>query len=1246
MFWSTSSSDFSQESYSLGNGLTLSKNGLITGTIQNNSQINFTVYVKNSKGTDNASFYIVIYDNGKVSSATITPEVTVMAKGSSKEFTISLEGYGNVEQVAYWSFYMWDDELDGAFPQPTDSELSVNTSTPSKTVTLSIGENEERQQIRVVAYSEPGNGGIKTWATITIIEDNSINQSTALQNVQLNNGVLTWDAFPGAAEYEYLFGPGGGYFSDPTLDLEYQAKLFHLETGEYNYTIYAVDEYRTRISDKLTGTYSYTNTQTPIDAPTNLEWNHTVASWDEVEGAEYYVLLIYEYNNGIYNLITAQGTYVYGLSYDMGRRFEVGKTYCFDVKACVPNNDLDHINSEYARSSHHTFESVVPALTNVTVENGWLSFDAVTGASKYEILISNGGGNYESLPIDLYTLCSEINLENGTYDIIINVFNENNEPLAPKYIYENWEYDSSLAPTPLTGTVQITGTLKVGETLTATLNDSNNTGTLTYSWYRSDPLESWILVQTGTSNTFIITEPCANKRISVVVTSDKEISQVESENTGVIAEADKAEILNGTVQIIGTLKYGETLTANVTSNNTGTLSYQWKRNGVDISGATSQTYTLTIDDIGKILRVVVTSSVETGEIPSEVTTTILKADNLVAPTGITATDCTTIANNDGTIVGVTTLMEYKLSTANNWTNVTSIVVTGLANGTYKIRFKETETQSASAETTVTINEYEEIDDGLIRNIEITGMPEIVLGETVPCDKNILSIPNDAKYEIQNIGWFDFTADEWVNGNDVFISGHSYQFSVDLVAKDEYEFANEITATINGNFAEVYKNGNIIMVKYLVGNPIQYTITFDAGEGTGSMEPVVAGGNYTLPECTFIAPEGMVFDKWSITDIGYKNANDVIMITQNITITAIWKEKPVVYTLTFNAGGGNGSMNEVEIESGNLYLLPNCLFTPANEYLMFKEWNVSDIGPRPVGYNLTIYNNHTITAVWIHKCKLTPVEEVGANCATETNGKQAHYVCHGCEKKYSDENGEHLIQNFENWGVIQYEHNYTGDLVIRDASTHGFECINANCSAVGNYIQHSFETWKSNAEEHWKVCECGQTNNLNYHNNPEKITGKSSSCEELGWKDYYQCECGKLFSDENCEHIIDDLDAWKLGDGKIDYTHNHTSEWKTDKTKHWNQCLCGENKSNKNYHTDRDNNGKCDTCDYQMTPTNPSTTPSTTPSTKTEKKGIGAGGIIAIVIVSILIFGSGGFAIFWFVIKKKTWADFISRFKKK
>lgn len=90
--------------------------------------------------------------------------------------------------------------------------------------------------------------------------------------------------------------------------------------------------------------------------------------------------------------------------------------------------------------------------------------------------------------------------------------------------------------------------------------------------------------------------------------------------------------LTGTVNITGSLKCGATLTAKVTgTNNTGTLSYQWRRNGEPISGATSSTYVVVEDDIGYTLSVVVTSSVESGSIVGTASGPISQADVPAAP---------------------------------------------------------------------------------------------------------------------------------------------------------------------------------------------------------------------------------------------------------------------------------------------------------------------------------------------------------------------------------------------------------------------------------------------------------------------------------------------------------------------------------------------------------------------------------------------------------------------------------------
>ncbi len=173
-----------------------------------------------------------------------------------------------------------------------------------------------------------------------------------------------------------------------------------------------------------------------------------------------------------------------------------------------------------------------------------------------------------------------------------------------------------------------------------------------------------------------------------------------------IWEDEPAATLTGTVSITGSLKFGETLTATVTdTNNSGTLSYQWRRNGEPISSATSSTYLVTEDDIGYTLSVLVTSSVETGSIVGTASDSISKADGPTAPSGLSATACTTEANNDGVLKGVTTKMEYKLSTLSGWADGTGSDITNLVSGTYNVRYKETATNEAGEIANVVVNEY-------------------------------------------------------------------------------------------------------------------------------------------------------------------------------------------------------------------------------------------------------------------------------------------------------------------------------------------------------------------------------------------------------------------------------------------------------------------------------------------------------------------------------------------------------------
>ena len=59
---------------------------------------------------------------------------------------------------------------------------------------------------------------------------------------------------------------------------------------------------------------------------------------------------------------------------------------------------------------------------------------------------------------------------------------------------------------------------------------------------------------------------------------------------------------------------------------------------------------------------------------------------------------------------------------------------------------------------------------------------------------------------------------------------------------------------------------------------------------------------------------------------------------------------------------------------------------------------------------------------------------------------------------------------------------------------------------------------------------------------------------------------------------------------------------------------------------------------------PTPKPETDTTPTTEKKGLSGGAIAGIVIGSVLLVGIGGFAIFWFAVKKKTFADLIAAIK--
>ena len=81
---------------------------------------------------------------------------------------------------------------------------------------------------------------------------------------------------------------------------------------------------------------------------------------------------------------------------------------------------------------------------------------------------------------------------------------------------------------------------------------------------------------------------------------------------------------------------------------------------------------------------------------------------------------------------------------------------------------------------------------------------------------------------------------------------------------------------------------------LIGNEVvvnvsffkEYTVSFDANGGTGTMDAVTAeAGAFTLPECTFTAPEGKRFLGWSLTADGEVLTS--LVVTGDVKLYARW-----------------------------------------------------------------------------------------------------------------------------------------------------------------------------------------------------------------------------------------------------------------------------------------------------------------------------------------------------------------------
>ncbi|GAA1962065.1 hypothetical protein GCM10009776_25900 [Microbacterium deminutum] len=213
------------------------------------------------------------------------------------------------------------------------------------------------------------------------------------------------------------------------------------------------------------------------------------------------------------------------------------------------------------------------------------------------------------------------------------------------------------AGTITAATPTISGTLAVGETLTAEPGTWTSGTTFTYEWLRSG------LVVTGaTGSTYQLTTADAGRAISVRVSGTK--AGYTHEVTTSTASAMVAIV--ATPKVTGTYAVGETLTASAGAWTTGTsFTFQWLRDGTAIAGATQGTYKLASTDNGTVITVQVTGA-------NSGYATIMRTSAAPAKAVSAATP---------KISGVVAVGQALTATAGIWTTGTSLAYQWLRDGT-------------------------------------------------------------------------------------------------------------------------------------------------------------------------------------------------------------------------------------------------------------------------------------------------------------------------------------------------------------------------------------------------------------------------------------------------------------------------------------------------------------------------------------------------------------------------------------
>lgn len=258
-------------------------------------------------------------------------------------------------------------------------------------------------------------------------------------------------------------------------------------------------------------------------------------------------------------------------------------------------------------------------------------------------------------------------------------------------------------------------------------------------------------------------------------------------------------------------------------------------------------------------------------------------------------------------------------------------------------------------------------------------------------------------------------------------------------------------------------------------------------------------------------------------------------------------------------------------------------------------------------------------------------EVSATCSS--NGIKAHKDCLLCGKHFDNANIE-----IDDLVIAKNDNHDLESSWTATADGHYHKCNREGCKDNGRveFAAHIKDREKADEENAIKciICDYIITPALGHTHHLKLIPGTAATCFNDGKKAYYICDgCSEKFEDgAGTKPITLDIETWLI----IPKAHDF-SEWieevaatkdATGTQAHKDCKFCGK-------HFDKNDNEIEDITIAKL---------SSDGSDNPGNEGLSSGAIFGIVIGSIVVAGIGGLAVFWFIIKKKTFADLISLIK--